>query len=71
LPKNGNHCFPAPLRDYRELHIASLNVEHRVRFIALRKDGLFIPVDPGGHLGAESLEEICGAKRRNMFVGHR
>src|ERR1019366_4512825 len=37
--QDGDHGFFAALGYHRELHLAALDVEHRVRRVSLRKDG--------------------------------
>ena len=37
--QDGNHGFFATLGYNRELHLAALDVEHRIRRVPLRKDG--------------------------------
>ena len=37
--QDGNHGFFATLGHHRELHLATLDVKHRIRCVSLRKDG--------------------------------
>jgi hypothetical protein len=49
-------AFFPPLGGDCQLHIAILNVKHRVSFVALRKDGLLVSVISRDRLGVDPSE---------------
>jgi hypothetical protein len=50
LPQDSDHSLLATLGGDCQLHIAILDVKHRISFIALRKDGLLVSVIPRDRL---------------------
>ena len=57
LPQDREHRSFAASGCNREFHVAILDVEHRIRRIALAKDGLFISVLPRSFLLADLVQK--------------
>jgi len=55
----------------RELHVAILDVEHRVSRIALSKDGLSISVRPRSFLIADPLQKTPCSEIQSVFAHHK
>jgi hypothetical protein len=61
-----HHGFFAPLGDNRQLHLAALHIEHRVRRIALRKHRLFHRIVPARLPRRELRQQQAGIERRSF-----
>ena len=54
--QDSDYSFLSTLGHDRQLHVAILDVEHRVSLIALPKDGLSVSVVPSDRLSVDPVE---------------
>src|SRR5450759_2099356 len=70
FPQYGKDCLLATLRQNRELHVSPVDVEHRIRRISLREDGIVVSVLPASLSRANFLEKYFAIQSGNVCICH-
>src|SRR5271157_3916029 len=70
LPENSDDGLLATFGENRQLYIASLDIEHGIGSISLRKDELFVLVLPAGASAGDLVKKRPGIKSKGAFAWH-